>query len=54
MKYSISKKVNKNFSDAVNSVTLELKKEGFGIITEIDLKDNSKKNWISSFVTTRF
>jgi uncharacterized protein (DUF302 family) len=43
MEYSISKKSNKNFNDAVNSVTEELKKEGFGIITEIDLKDKFKE-----------
>lgn len=43
MEYSINKKVNKNFNDAVESVTAELKKEGFGIITEIDLKDKFKE-----------
>ena len=43
MEYSISKKVNKSFNDAVESVTAELKKEGFGIITEIDLKDKFKE-----------
>lgn len=43
MEYSIGKKVRKNFSDAVNSVTAELKKEGFGIITEIDLKEKFKE-----------
>lgn len=43
MEYSISKKVNKSFDDAVNAVTAELKKEGFGIITEIDLKDKFKE-----------
>lgn len=43
MNYSISKKTKKNFNDTVNAVTSELKKEGFGIITEIDLKDKFKE-----------
>jgi uncharacterized protein (DUF302 family) len=43
MEYSISKKVNRSFNDAVESATAELKREGFGIITEIDLKDKFKE-----------
>lgn len=38
MTYEISKKVTGSFSEIVNRVTSELQKEGFGIITEIDLK----------------
>lgn len=43
MEYTINKRVNKSFTDALNAVTSELKKEGFGIITEIDLKDKFKE-----------
>lgn len=43
MNYSINKKLNKNFNDAVNAVTSGLTKEGFGIITEIDLKEKFRE-----------
>lgn len=43
MNYTINKKVNKSFEQAVEDVSEELKKEGFGIITEIDLKDKFKE-----------
>lgn len=43
MNYTISKKVNKSFQQALEAVTEELKKEGFGIITEIDLKEKFKE-----------
>ena len=43
MDYTISKKLHKNFHDAVNLVTGELKKEGFGIITEVNLKEKFKE-----------
>lgn len=32
-----------NFEDAIEKVTEELKKEGFGVLTEIDLKTTLKK-----------
>ena len=38
MKYNTSKKVDANFQDTISKVTNELQNEGFGIITEIDLK----------------
>jgi uncharacterized protein (DUF302 family) len=34
---------NTSFDEAVERVTIELKKEGFGILTEIDVKDTLKK-----------
>jgi len=34
---------NISFEDAIETVTKELKKEGFGIITEIDMKGTFKK-----------
>lgn len=43
MNYTINKKVNKSFQQAVEDVSTELKKEGFGIITEIDLKEKFKE-----------
>ena len=43
MTYYFSKSVNYNFDTAIANVTEELKKEGFGIITEIDIKDTYKK-----------
>lgn len=43
MSYFFSKKVAMNFENAVTKVTDELKKEGFGILTEIDVKATLKK-----------
>lgn len=43
MNYNISKKVEGNFNDAIAKVTAELKKQGFGVITEIDLKEKFKE-----------
>lgn len=43
MSYNISKQVSGSFKDTIIKVTEELKKEGFGIITEVDLKDKFKE-----------
>lgn len=43
MDYYFSKLVNLSFEDAVSKITDELKKEGFGILTEIDVKTTLKK-----------
>ncbi len=43
MAYYFSKIVNYNFDTAIARLTEELKKEGFGIITEIDMKETFKK-----------
>jgi len=43
MKYYFEKTVNYSFEDAVEQVTEELKKEGFGVLTEIDVADTMKK-----------
>lgn len=43
MKYGFSKTTGMAFSEAVERVTAELKKEGFGIITSIDVKDTMKQ-----------
>jgi uncharacterized protein (DUF302 family) len=43
MSYHNSKKVAASFDEAILQVTEELKKEGFGILTEIDVKETLKK-----------
>lgn len=43
MNYYNTKKVDLSFDDAIVKVTEELKKEGFGILTEIDVKETLKK-----------
>ncbi len=42
MKYYMSTTFNGTFDDAVNKVTEELKKYGFGVLTEIDVKETLK------------
>ncbi len=42
MAYVNSKIVNYTFEDAITKVTDELKKEGFGILSEIDVKETLK------------
>ena len=43
MAYHNSKTVSTNFDDTIIKVTEELKKEGFGVLTEIDVKETLKK-----------
>lgn len=43
MKYGFSKITNYNFEQAVEKVTEELKREGFGVLTSIDVKETLKK-----------
>ncbi|HKZ57513.1 MAG TPA: DUF302 domain-containing protein [Thermodesulfovibrionales bacterium] len=43
MSYYFSKTLAMLFDEAIIKVTEELKKEGFGIITEIDVKETLKK-----------
>ena len=42
MSYYFSKTINADFDSAIAKVTEELKKEGFGILTEIDIKQTFK------------
>ncbi len=42
MEYGFSKDVALSYEDTLDKVTDELKKEGFGVLTEIDVKDTLK------------
>jgi uncharacterized protein (DUF302 family) len=43
MSYHFSKTCTLSFDDAIARVTERLKKEGFGVLTEIDVKDTLKR-----------
>ena len=43
MQYGFSKTTDYKFDEAIQKVTEELKKEGFGVLTTIDVKDTLKK-----------
>lgn len=43
MKYGFSKTTDYTFEETILKVTEELKKEGFGVLTTIDVKDTLKK-----------
>ena len=43
MSYYFNKSLNVSFDEAFNKLTDELKKEGFSILTEIDVQDTLKK-----------
>ena len=43
MSYHFSKKLDVTYEEAIARATEELKKEGFGILTEIDVKEALKK-----------
>src|SRR4030066_134424 len=43
MSYYFSKTIESSFEDAINKVTEELKNEGSGILTEIDVQATLKK-----------
>jgi uncharacterized protein (DUF302 family) len=43
MSYYFSKTMNDDFDTAIEKVTDELKKEGFGILTQIDVQETLKK-----------
>lgn len=42
-KYAFKTTVNLSHEEAIQRVTEELKKEGFGVLTEIDVKETMKK-----------
>ena len=43
MSYYFNKTLRLSFEDAIDKVTEELQKKGFGILTEIDVKETLKK-----------
>lgn len=43
MKYYISKKISTDFESAIEQVTEALKKEGFGVLTQIDIQEKLKE-----------
>lgn len=43
MQYGFNKTTNYTFEQAIEKVTEELKKEGFGVLTTIDVKETLKK-----------
>ena len=49
MKISLKKNLNLNFEEAVQKVTEELNKHGFGIISSIDVQDIIKKKLNKDF-----
>jgi len=49
MSYYFSKTIDLDFDNAINKVTEELKKEGFGILTDIDVKATLKKKLNADF-----
>ncbi len=53
MGYYFTKTLNKTFDEALQRVTEELKKEGFGILTEIDVKATLKKKLNVDFYNYR-
>lgn len=49
MGYFTSKKVDQSFEQAIDRVTNLLKDEGFGVLTEIDVKETLKKKLDADF-----
>lgn len=43
MSYGFTKQVDLSFEQALDKVTMELQKEGFGVLTEIDVQATMKK-----------
>ena len=41
--YGFTKELNVSFSRAIEKATAELKKEGFGVLTQIDIKEKFKE-----------
>jgi len=49
MSYYFTKTLDVSFDEAITRVTEELKKEGFGILTDIDVKETLKKKMNMDF-----
>jgi uncharacterized protein (DUF302 family) len=53
MSYYFSKTLDMSFDQAISKVTEELKKEGFGILTDINVKDKLKEKLNVDFANYR-
>jgi len=53
MNYYFNKTISGDFHEVVEKVTEELKKEGFGVLTEIDIKTTLKKKLDVDFYNYR-
>lgn len=53
MSYYFTKTIDGDFDEAIEKVTEELKKEGFGVLTEIDIKATLKKKLDVDFYNYR-
>jgi uncharacterized protein (DUF302 family) len=49
MSYSFSQITNLNYDEAITKVTEELKKEGFGVLTQIDVQNTLKQKLDKDF-----
>ena len=54
MQYYFNKTLAISFDEAIDRVAEELKKEGFGILTDIDVQSTLKKNWMSASENTEY
>ncbi len=54
MSYYFTKTISTTFDDAIKKVTDKLKEEGFGILSEIDVKETLKKKLDVDFKKYRF
>jgi hypothetical protein len=54
MKYYFNKKIAGSFEDAVQRVTENLNREGFGVLTEIDVKTTLKKKLGEEFYNYKY
>lgn len=50
IKYGFTKEVNMPFNETIKIITEELKKEGFGILTRIDIKEKFKEKLGVDFI----
>ena len=50
-KYAFSTVLDTSYDDAIVRVKNALKEEGFGVLTEIDVKETLKKSWIRNLGT---
>ncbi len=49
MKYYYSKTLTQSFDEVIEAITASLKEEGFGVLTEIDVKDTFKEKLDKNF-----